>query len=130
MSKILVPVAAILALALTGVASAQDATPGHSGHGSHSAMETPQSETDSASTRDFKAADTAMMKSMAIPYTGDADVDYREHMIPHHQGAIDMAKVALKHAKNADTKRLAQKVIDDQEKEIAEMKDWLAKNKK
>ena len=51
-------------------------------------------------------------------------------MIPHHQGAVEMAKVALKHAKDPETKRMAQKIIDDQEKEIAEMQEWLKKNGK
>ena len=47
---------------------------------------------DDASTRAFKAADTAMMKDMDVPYTGDPDVDFRTHMIPHHKGAVAMAK--------------------------------------
>ena len=38
-----------------------------------------------------------MMQGMAVEYTGNADVDFRLKMIPHHQGAIDMAKVALEH---------------------------------
>lgn len=80
---------------------------------------------DAASTRDFKEADRAMMKAMDRPYTGDADRDFRTHMIPHHQGAIDMAKVALRHATDPATKALAQRIIDDQEREIGEMRDWL-----
>ncbi len=83
---------------------------------------------DPASTKDFKAADMQMMKNMHVPYTGNPDVDFRTHMIPHHQGAVEMAKVALKHAKDPETKRMAQKIIDDQEKEIAEMQEWLKKN--
>ena len=85
---------------------------------------------DAASTKDFKEADMAMMHNMHVAYTGNPDVDFRTHMIPHHQGAIDMAKVALKHAKDPATKQMAQKIIDDQEKEIAEMQDWLKKNGK
>ena len=88
------------------------------------------SASDPAPTREFKQADMAMMKNMHQPFTGNADVDFRTHMIPHHQGAIDMARVALKYAKDADTKALAQKIIDDQEKEIAEMRAWLEKNGK
>lgn len=80
---------------------------------------------DTASTKDFKEAHMRMMKTMDVPFSGDPDVDFRRHMIPHHQGAIDMAEVALKHARDADTKKMAQKIIDDQKKEIAEMQAWL-----
>jgi uncharacterized protein (DUF305 family) len=80
----------------------------------------------SESTKEFKAADMNMMKNMnAAPYTGNPDVDFRTHMIPHHEGAIAMAKVGLKYANDVETKRMAQKIIDDQEKEVAEMQAWL-----
>ena len=70
----------------------------------------------SESTKEFKAADMNMMKNMdAAPYTGNPDIDFRTHMIPHHQGAIAMAKVALKHAGDAETKKMAQQIIDEQE---------------
>ena len=80
---------------------------------------------DPASTKDFKAADMTMMHDMHVPYSGNADIDFRTHMIPHHKGAVAMAKVALKHAKDPETKAMAQKIIDDQEKEISEMEAWL-----
>lgn len=83
---------------------------------------------DAASTKDFKSADMKMMHDMAVPYTGNADVDFRTKMIPHHQGAIDMAKVALAHAKDETTKTLAAQIIKDQEREIAEMRERLSKN--
>jgi uncharacterized protein (DUF305 family) len=83
----------------------------------------------SESTKQFKASNMNMMKSMdAAPYTGNPDVDFRTHMIPHHEGAIAMAKVGLKYANDAETKRMAQKIIDDQEKEVADMQAWLKKN--
>ena len=82
----------------------------------------------SESTKEFKAADMNMMKNMdAAPYTGNPDMDFRTHMIPHHEGAIAMAKIALKYANDAETKRMAQKIIDDQEKEVADMQAWLDK---
>jgi uncharacterized protein (DUF305 family) len=83
---------------------------------------------DPASTKGFKEADMRMMQNMHAPFTGDPDVDFRTAMIPHHKGAVDMAKVALKHAKNPETKKMAQKIIDDQEREIREMQAWLKKH--
>ncbi len=136
------------ALAITAVAGVAVAQTSHQGHGSMpmsgampmahmdpAAMQKMMqdmmpSPNDPASTKDFKAADMKMMHNMSVPYTGNPDVDFRTHMIPHHQGAVEMAKVALKHAKDPETKRMAQKIIDDQEKEIAEMRDWLKKNGK
>ena len=88
------------------------------------------SPSDPESTKEFKQVHRTMMKDMHQPLTGNADVDFRVHMIPHHQGAIDMAKVALKHAKDPETKKLAQTIINDQEREIAEMQAWLKKHGK
>jgi uncharacterized protein (DUF305 family) len=81
------------------------------------------------STKEFKAADMSMMKNMNnAPYSGTPDVDFRTHMIPHHEGAIAMAKVALKYAKDAETKKMAQQIIDQQEKQVADMQAWLKQN--
>lgn len=71
------------------------------------------------------AMDT-MMKGMSMTSTGDPDADFLMMMIPHHQSAIDMAKVELKEGDDEGTKAMAQKVIDAQEAEIAEMKAMLA----
>lgn len=121
--------AALLSTGLAGAALAQ----GMHDHGSMSGKDmgsmTPDPK-DNASTKEFKAADMAMMKDMDVPYTGNADVDFRTHMIPHHKGAVAMAKIALRHAKDPATKAMAQKIIDDQEKEISEMEAWLKKNAK
>ena len=86
--------------------------------------------TDPKSTTGNEQAMGTMMKNMAMPYTGDADVDFLKSMIPHHQGAIDMAKVALQFAKDSEVLKLAQDVITAQEGEIAFMTGWLAKNGK
>jgi uncharacterized protein (DUF305 family) len=83
----------------------------------------------SPSTSAFKEADEKMMKEMsAPPYGGNTDKDFVAHMIPHHQGAIDMAKVELKYGKDADMKRLAKSIIKAQNEEIAYMKKWQAKH--
>ncbi|WP_087753311.1 CopM family metallochaperone [Paraburkholderia caledonica] len=81
------------------------------------------------STPAFKAADEKMMKDMSAPtYTGDADKDFVAHMIPHHQGAIDMAQVELKYGKDPELKRLARNIIKAQHDEIGFMQRWQAKH--
>lgn len=63
-----------------------------------------------------------MMDAMMIE---DIDVAFVCAMIPHHQGAINMARAELEHGDNQWAKDMAQKVIDAQEQEIAEMISWL-----
>lgn len=82
------------------------------------------------SSKAFDEANKKMHQSMAIAYSGDADVDFVKGMIPHHQGAIDMAKIVLQYGKDPETKKLAENVIKAQKGEIAMMQDWLAKHAK
>jgi uncharacterized protein (DUF305 family) len=74
------------------------------------------------------AANDKMHADMAIEFTGDADVDFIKGMIPHHEGAVDMARIVLEHGKDAEVRKLAEEIIAAQEKEIAWMRDWLARN--
>jgi uncharacterized protein (DUF305 family) len=74
------------------------------------------------------AANATMHRDMAIDYSGDADADFVKSMIPHHQGAIDMAKVELEYGKDPAIKSLAEGIIKAQEAEIAMMREWLKKN--
>jgi DUF305 family protein family protein len=58
-------------------------------------------------------------------YSSDADHDFVTTMIPHHQGAIDMAKALLLYGKDPQVRRLAQEIITDQQSEIQLMQLWL-----
>ena len=69
-----------------------------------------------------------MQQDMSSGMTGDPDIDFARMMIPHHQGAIDMARLQLEHGKNPQLRQMAQKIIEDQEREIATLKEWLAQH--
>ena len=69
---------------------------------------------------------SVMHKGMhTAPYTGEPDHDFVTMMIPHHQGAIDMAKTLLLYGKDPQMRRLAQEIITDQQSEIELMQLWL-----
>ena len=119
-------VALLAAGCLAGTAQAQQSHGGHAGHGTPAAAKPG----DNASTKAYRDANAKMHKDMDIRYSGDADADFVRGMIPHHQGAIDMAKIVLAHGKDPEIRKLAESVIRDQEKEVAVMKDWLKKNGK
>jgi uncharacterized protein (DUF305 family) len=76
----------------------------------------------SESEKAYRAANAKMHKAMAIKYTGDADQDFVAGMIPHHQGAIDMARAELRYGRNEQLRRLAQEIIVSQTQEIAVMR--------
>lgn len=76
----------------------------------------------------LKAANQRMHHAMNIDWSGNPDLDFVRAMIPHHEGAVEMARVAIDHCSDAELKRLAEKIIADQEKEISDMRDWLARH--
>ena len=72
--------------------------------------------------KENELAMSTMMSDMAVAPTGDVDRDFAATMIPHHQGAIDMALAELRHGRNEQLKRIAQEIIVDQQQEIAAMR--------
>lgn len=77
----------------------------------------------------YEAANARMHRDMSIRFSGNADRDFLAGMIPHHQGAIDMAEVELKYGKDPKVRRLAKNIIRAQKQEIAMMREWLARTR-
>lgn len=73
----------------------------------------------------YMQAKTRMQSATGVMIK-DPDATFVCMVIPHHQGAIDMAHVVLKYGKDAKTRKMAERIIAVQEKEISEMKAWLA----
>lgn len=72
----------------------------------------------------YSKANAEMHKGMGIIHA-DADIAFIQGMIPHHEGAVDMANIILEHGDDEEAKTLARNIIAAQEEEIAWMKNWL-----
>ena len=100
-----------------------------SGHQSHQHGNTAQNSTDSASAtgRSMMSMMESMMTNMkSMKSTGNPDNDFAAMMKVHHLGAIEMAREEVAAGKDAQIKQMAQKMIDDQQKEVAELNTFLS----
>ena len=91
----------------------------HHGHDDHARSG------DTPATTEFRAVDARMHREMDIRYTNDVDADFVRAMIPHHRGAIAMARIALDHSKDPEIRRLAEDIVRAQDGEIAQMEAFL-----
>jgi uncharacterized protein (DUF305 family) len=75
----------------------------------------------------FEASNRKMMAGMSRDHDhqGNADLMFLTMMIPHHQGAIDMASVQLQYGKDPAMRALAQSIMSDQVAEILEMMEMI-----
>jgi uncharacterized protein (DUF305 family) len=76
----------------------------------------------------MKESTTTMDRNMAAaPMNGDVDHGFAAMMIPHHNGAIDMAKAELRFGKDPVMRRMAQEILVEQQSEIDAMNLWMSK---
>ena len=123
MRRLMVCVAVCLAMASPALAQSGSSMPGMQMGGPPAANEAP-------STKAFRESMAKMDQGMNVPYTGDTDRDFVAGMIPHHQGAVDMARIELQYGKDPALKKLARNIIASQDKEIAFMRQWQARHAK
>ncbi|MDF2117886.1 DUF305 domain-containing protein [Roseiarcaceae bacterium H3SJ34-1] len=96
------------------------------------AMATPVLGQSGSNTAELKAYEAVQsrMRDMTMKPMGEPDKDFAMMMIPHHQAAIDMAKIQIQYGKDSMLIKMANDVIASQEKEIETLKSWQSRNQK
>lgn len=119
-----------LAAALTAIGTAANAQSMPAGMAVDHGKAAPAASTTAPPGYDdaMKASMSSMSGMMAAKPTGMPDRDFVAMMLPHHQGAVEMAKVQLRFGKDPELRKLARSIIKDQEREIAFMKRWQARH--
>ncbi len=85
------------------------------------------SNTPSNSNMNHNSMNHSAMKSDTNAAAAPYDLQFIDTMIHHHEGAVEMSEMVLKKSSNEELKKFAQKIIDDQKKEIVQMKEWREK---
>lgn len=83
--------------------------------------QSPVAEPEASYLKENDVAMTRMMDAMSVSPSGDVDHDFVSMMVPHHQGAIDMAQAELRYGKNEQLRRIAQEIVVEQQQEIVAM---------
>lgn len=115
-------IAAVPATIVMPYLASMSAAVAEQGHAHHSEAPSPWSQGD-AFAQALSVAMDQMHKDMMSPKpTSDADRDFLATMIPHHEGAVEMARLVLIHGKDALVRRLAEEIIAGQQSEIVAMR--------
>jgi hypothetical protein len=122
--KRVISLATTLSVGATSLALAHG--PMHHSHGPASPIQyvadRPDTDGEAAFLAENDVAMNKMMADMTVKPTGDVDRDFVAMMVPHHQGAIDMAQAVLRYGHNEQLRRLAQEIVVTQQQEIAAMR--------
>jgi uncharacterized protein (DUF305 family) len=114
-----------LALATAFGASVATAQQHEQHHGSSMMSNAPAS----PGSREMQQGMMSGMRHMQVmPMTGDVDKDFVRMMRQHHLQGIEMARIEAQKGDDPEAKRMARKIIDEQQKDIARFDDWLRKN--